>query len=279
MALDQRPDDECSLTFTSDALTDPVEVLGRPALRLALRVDRPLALLSARLEDVAPDGASLLVCWELRNLTHRDSHEDPEPLEPGATYDVALELGVCGHVFAEGHRIRLAVSPTYWPNAWPSPSAARLEILAGSRSRLALPLLGETGRTPSFEPAEASPPLADSDAHVERVREIVVDAETGRHEIRDHQVDGRTIASTGVRYSEEWGDTYTIIEDDPLSATVRCERETRSESSGHPWRVAVSATMACDADDFLVTEAYSAHEGENEVYARTREYRIPRDHV
>jgi putative CocE/NonD family hydrolase len=279
MAVDQRPDDERSLTFTSEALTEPVEVLGRPSLSLTLRVDKPLGVISARLEDVAPDGTSLLVCWEPLNLTHRDSHEDLELLAPGTPYDVELELGVCGHVFAEGHRIRLAISPTYWPNLWPSPEAVTLEVAADSRSRLGLPLLSETGPTPSFEPAESSPPLPDSDGRVERTRETAADPETGRHEMRDHQYEARTIASTGVRYSEEWSDTYAIVEGDPLSAAVMCERETRSESPELAWRVNVSASMTCDANDFIVTEAYSAHEGEDQIYAGTREYRIPRDHV
>ena len=39
--------------------------------------------LAVRLCDVAPDGASLLVTRGLLNLTHRDSHAEPEPLEPG----------------------------------------------------------------------------------------------------------------------------------------------------------------------------------------------------
>jgi predicted acyl esterase len=279
MATDQRPDDACSLTFTTVALVEPVEVLGRPSLSLRLRVDRPLALVSARLEDVAPDGQSLLVCWELLNLTHRESHETPHVLGPGEAYDVGLELGACGHVFAEGHRIRLALSPTYWPNAWPSPEKVTLEVALGPASRLELPLLGETGSAPSFEPAEAPAPLPDSDPHAERVREITVDAETGLHEMKDRQVDARTIAATGVRYIEEGTDTYSIADGDPLSAAVRCWRETRSEHAEHPWRVGVSAEMTCDAEAFFVTETYSAHEGEELLFTRTREHRIPRDHV
>ncbi len=40
-------------------------------------------MIAARLEDVAPDGSSTLVTYGLLNLTHRDSHETPEPLTPG----------------------------------------------------------------------------------------------------------------------------------------------------------------------------------------------------
>ena len=60
--------------------------------RLRVSADRPCALVSARLEDVSPTGESLLVSWGLLNLTHRDSHERPAPLEPGREYDVTLQL-------------------------------------------------------------------------------------------------------------------------------------------------------------------------------------------
>ena len=44
----------------------------------------PVAYLSARLCEVLPDGTSILVSRGILNLTHRESHSDPEPLVPGA---------------------------------------------------------------------------------------------------------------------------------------------------------------------------------------------------
>jgi hypothetical protein len=186
---------------------------------------------------------------------------------------------MCGHTFAPGHRIRLAISPTYWPHAWPSPDAVRLEVATGSPSRIELPLLEESGVTPEFPAPDVSTPLPGADRHAERVREIVVDDTSGRHEIRDRQTISRTIAALGARYVEEGTDAYTIVEGEPLSALVRCERETRSESAEHPWRVNVVAGMSSDHQSFFITETYTAHEDETLLFERSREYRIPRDHV
>ena len=72
-----------SLCFTSDPLAERLELLGFPEVALTLSADRPRALVCVRLCDVAEDGASLLVTRGLFNLTHRDSHEEPTPLEPG----------------------------------------------------------------------------------------------------------------------------------------------------------------------------------------------------
>ena len=74
-------------------------------------------------------------------------------------------------------------------------------------------------------------------------------------------------------------DIYAIVEDEPLSATVRCERETRSAGSGVDWRVTIASEMTCDAGSFHVKEEYAAYEGEVLVFTKTRTHTIPREWV
>ena len=131
---DQRADDGMAVCFDTAPLPERLEILGAPVVTLELSSDRPNAFLCARLCDVAPDGASLRVTYGLLNLTHRASHEHPEPLEPGRRYPMRLQLNDVAHAFPAGHRIRLALSTTYWPIAWPSPEAATVTVsTAGSR--------------------------------------------------------------------------------------------------------------------------------------------------
>ena len=86
LAGDQRPDDALSLTFDSEPLEEPLEILGFPEASLELAVDRPNALVAVRLCDVFPDGTSALVTRGLLNLSHRESHEHPGRSSPaGAT--------------------------------------------------------------------------------------------------------------------------------------------------------------------------------------------------
>ena len=47
------------LAFDSEPLSERVEILGAPRLRVVLACDRPVAFLVARLCDVAPDGSSV----------------------------------------------------------------------------------------------------------------------------------------------------------------------------------------------------------------------------
>ena len=116
---DQRAEDGLALSFTSAPLTEPVEILGQPAAVLALAADQPLALVVVRLCDVLEDGRSCLITRGLLNLTHRHGHDQPEPVVPGEPMTVRVPMKAIGQVVPAGHRLRLSVSTTYWPWAWP----------------------------------------------------------------------------------------------------------------------------------------------------------------
>ena len=102
--VDQRAEDGRSLSFDTEPLTVPLEILGVVRARLLVSSDQPVALVAARLCDVAPDGASTLVTRGLLNLTHRESDEWPAPLPPGEPVAVALALNAIAHSFPPGHR-------------------------------------------------------------------------------------------------------------------------------------------------------------------------------
>ena len=281
IAGDQNPDDARSMTFTSEPLMSPLEVLGFPTARLTLAVDRPQAVVAVRLCDVAPDGSSLLVSWGLWNLTHNEAHEQAVALEPGLERVYEIGLRVCGYRFDAGHRVRMAISPTYWPHAWPSPETVTLGVVTGVRSTLSLPVL-EPGSIEApvgeFEQPEVAAWRPDDPFSIdERIRMITSD-DGGQHVIEDMEVHEHT-AMPGVRYSERARDTYRICTDDPLSAEVVCSRETVSDGGRHPWAVRLLATMRCDEAEFIISEDFAASAGDQEIMRRSRSCRVPRDHV
>ena len=155
LPLDQRPDHVYSLVYDWH-VEQEIEILGSPVLRASVRSSKPVAFLSAKLCEVLPDGSVAMVSRGLLNLTHRDSDTVPEPLVPGETYEVSIELDATSWVFEPGNQIRLALAGSDWPNAWPPPEASDLTIdLAGTS--LALPrVVGEPPivSRPSFAPGE-----------------------------------------------------------------------------------------------------------------------------
>jgi hypothetical protein len=283
LSLDQRLEDGGALTFDTEPLQERLEILGAPVAELELAVDRPVALVAARLSDVAPDGAATRVSYGLLNLTHRESHAHPTPLQPGRRYRVRLQLNDVGQAFPAGHRIRLALSTAYWPIAWPPPEPVTLTLYAGA-STFTLPVRPPDpadAALPPLPPLETPPPLATTvhePARTERVVRHDVSSndvtlewvqDSGRYRFDDIDLTVHTVAS----------DRYTIRPDDPLSArieiawTVRLARgEWHVETQTRTVLTATKATFELDA-------SLEAFEGGTPVHAERWERSIPRDLV
>jgi len=280
----QQVEDGRSLTFTSAPLEEPVEILGFPEVTLAVSVDRPNALLAVRLCDVAPTGASLLVSRGLLNLTHRESHEHPTPLEPGKRYIVTVRLNAIAHVLPVGHQWRVAVSPTYWPHAWPSPQPVTLRVFAGKDSWLSLPQRQprpkEKALAPFEEPEGAEPPEIDVIRAPSRTWEIHQDIVEGRYQLLTNYDSGaQLLRANGIEYESVYGETYTIVEDDPLSAHARCQRAIKIGRGDWRTRIETDSTMTANLESFIVTNVVEAFEGNTRVFTRTSTHVIPRDLV
>jgi hypothetical protein len=278
---DQRADDGLSLVFDSAPLAERVEVLGFPELSLVVAADRPLAQVAVRLCDVARTGESLLVAVGVLNLTHREGHERPEPLEPGRPYEATVRLRACGHAFLPGHRIRVAVSPTYWPWLWPSPEPVTLSVLTG-RSVLALPVRPprpEDERLAPFAEPECSPPLAVEELAPGYSRRTVErDVAAGAVTLLCAYGGHRRIPG-GMEIREDYSDTYSIAEGDPLSARVESTHAVGLARGAWRTRVETASAMWSDAERFFVTTTVVAYEGDEQVFERSRELAVLRDHV
>jgi hypothetical protein len=283
LPVDQRTDDGLSLCFTSAPLTEPVEILGFPRVDLKLSVDQPDALLAARLCDVAPDGTSRLVSWGLLNLTHRHGHEVPEPLEPGQIYRVSVQLNVAAHRMTPGHRWRVAISPTYWPHAWPSPGPVRLTVYMGEESKLVLPVRASNeldGSLLPFESPEGAPMLEYESLRPEDgTRTFTYDVTRGRLQMSDRIDDGRNRLSNGIIYDSVITNSFSILEGQPTSARVECQRQIEISRGDWQTRVETSSVMTSDHDHFYLTNVLDAYEGQVRVFTKSWTRKIRREMV
>ncbi|TAH51668.1 MAG: CocE/NonD family hydrolase [Chloroflexota bacterium] len=281
-ADDQRVQDAKSLTFTSAPLAEGFEILGMPQVTLDVSANQPNALVSVRVCDVAPDGASLLLSWGVLNLTHRNSDEFTEPLEIGKKYRVTLALKPLAHAFAAGHRIRVSVSPTSFPHAWPSPVPVTLCVYLGA-SKIALPQRPPQAQDANvkFELPEGSAPLPiEWLAQGADFATLTQDLVTQKFTLaRGNEPNCYRITAHGLEYSESDADIFSIVEGEPLSARVRCERmialkraewDVRMESEGELW---------CDAENFFVMNVLRAYEDDVQVFEKRWEKKIARENA
>lgn len=150
LARDLRPDEALIPVYTSEPLTEPLDMFGFPEAVLHLSSTAPVAHVVVRLTDVAPDGVSALVTVGVLNLTHRESHIQPAPLAPGEIYEVHVPMKAAGYRFLPGHRVRLSIASAYWPVIWPSPHPADNVVYSGPArpSRLSLPVVSPSSLTP-----------------------------------------------------------------------------------------------------------------------------------
>ncbi|QOZ51458.1 CocE/NonD family hydrolase [Bradyrhizobium sp. CCBAU 53338] len=279
LAEDQREADGLSLCFDREPVVNDTELLGQPVLSLAVSSDRPCGQIVARLCDVAPDGTSTRVTYGFLNLSHREGDEHPVTVEPGQGYEVKLALAPIGWCLKPGHRLRLAISTSYFPIIWPAPHHATLTLdLARCELRLPLRKAGHRCAPPAPSIVMNAPALAASVLRapkLERRRsfdvgssllETVVDEDNG--EIRLEK-DGLTFGSTMKR-------TYSIVANDPLSACCTTSAVWTLGRADWSTRVTVDAIVTSSDKNFFVDTLVSAHEGENEVYGRQYRKVVPR---
>jgi putative CocE/NonD family hydrolase len=257
VARDLRPDDALVPTFTSEALDADLDGVGMASVVLRWESPVPVATAVVRLEDVAPDGTPFQVSAGILNLTHRTSHEAPEPLEPGVVTEVRLAMRATAHRFLAGHRIRLAVASSMWPVVWPSPCPAEYALHLGgdpaTAARLILPTL------PAGHPGAAVPPFKTTPAGLRDVGsyrgdpptwQVVEDVIDGSVTVRTSEFgestlpDGRTTLYTGERLE------MTARDADPARARMHNEVVYRLCEDGSEILIEASGTIRTTATDF-----------------------------
>ena len=276
---DQRRDDAGSLTFDSAPLTADTDLMGAAVLHLKFSVDKPVANVAVRLNAVWPDGAVSRLSYAVHNLCHRDSHEHPQPLEPGKAYTVRIQLDDVAYKLPKGHRLRVSVSTSYWPLIWPAPEPVLLTLHTGA-SFIDLPVrkARRAEVAPVFAPAEAASAvkLVEIDPPWHR-RELTIDQHTGVQRLSIVDDFGRsTIAEHGMTTWACGRESYEIHPDDPLSARQECHWS--EERSRGDWKVRTEtySAMSASKTHWHVTGRLEAYEGEEKILTREWDQKIKR---
>jgi putative CocE/NonD family hydrolase len=281
---DQGREDAIALCFDSEPLEDAFEILGSPVVVLQLSADQPQATVCVRLCEVDSSGASLLVSRGVLNLTHRMDHETPVDLKPGASEPVRVELKAVAHGFRKGHRLRIAVTPAYWPWIWPARTPVTLTVTCGELSTLELPVRRPDDRDRDlreFGPPESGPPLDVSPLpSPPSRRELRIDVGSGRREIvSDFDFFGSRRLKDGLSYQESAQDRFSITVGDPLSAEAQSRWRIAIGRGDWQTRVQTVSTMTATADAFTVTNVVDAFEGDRRMFSKATSSVFPRDGV
>jgi hypothetical protein len=249
-----------------------------------MAADQPVAFIAVRLNDVAPDGTSARVTYGLLNLTHRDSHEHPEPLDPGKFFSVKVTMNDVAYAFPAGHKLRLALSTGYWPIAWPTPKPVTLSFFAG-KSFLDLPVRAPHPSDAALKPFE--PPERAAAELTERrppaVKRILERDRTTNETV--YTVSSSNTESPKLTHIKaidlDIGQTmlkrFRIDEEDP--ATARAEIHLKTWFCRGVWKIRVEThtRLASDSDSFILQAEIRAYEDEEQFFRREWVCRVKRE--
>jgi putative CocE/NonD family hydrolase len=107
------------LVFDSAPLEQNTEVSGTIRARIYVACDCPDLDLWVRLLDEAPDGTAYNLMspgLDVTRASYRDLHNGRQLLEPGKPYLLQLDTLTTSNVFPKGHRIRVMISASFFPN-------------------------------------------------------------------------------------------------------------------------------------------------------------------
>jgi uncharacterized protein len=136
------------LTFDTEPLPNDTELTGAIDSRIYLSCDCRDVDLWVRLYDVAPDGA----VWnemnpgsDVQRASLRDRAQGRQLLHPGTIYEIRLEGPVISNVFKRGHRIRVQISGSFFPNLSRNLQNGELETVAANASKATIRIYHDTG--------------------------------------------------------------------------------------------------------------------------------------
>jgi len=115
--LDQRPllNRQDVLVYTTPALAKDTEVTGPISVMLYAASSATDTDFTAKLDDVYPDGTSMVIAYGIQRARYRESQTNPTLITPGKIYKYTIKVWPTSNLFKAGHQIRLEISSSSSP--------------------------------------------------------------------------------------------------------------------------------------------------------------------
>ncbi|HEX8936490.1 MAG TPA: CocE/NonD family hydrolase [Pseudonocardiaceae bacterium] len=118
-SVEQRPD---VLVYTTPPLAMDTEVTGPISVTLYASSSAPDTDWTAKLVDVHPEGTAVNLNNGIQRASFRESSAAPTSIGPGKVYQYAITVWPTSNLFRAGHRIRLEISSSDFPQFDPNPN-------------------------------------------------------------------------------------------------------------------------------------------------------------
>ena len=103
------------LVYTSDPLTEPLEVIGPVTVIAHVATDAADTDITAKLIDVHPGNFAQRLCDGMVRLRYREGFDRARTVTPGEVYEVEIALWDTCIRLPAGHRLRLEIASSAFP--------------------------------------------------------------------------------------------------------------------------------------------------------------------
>lgn len=276
----QWEDDGSSLIFESEPLRKPLSILGAPSVELEISSNKAVAMVAVRLSNISPDNKTTRITYGLQNLAHRESSKHPKALTKDQKYRINIHLNEIAQIIPKGHRIRIAISSSYFPVAWPSPEQVRLSVYTGI-SKLVLPILpagAEKNKSKSFgDPVVGPCGMTQRINKPERswvIKRDMMDETTTLEVVNNegkvhHEDIGLDVATnTAEKYSYQYNDFQS------LKGEIQCEM--LFERAGWKVETKTSTTLTSSKYRFHIRATLDAYLNGSRVFSKSWDEKVDR---
>jgi predicted acyl esterase len=118
-AIEQRSD---ILVYSGQPLKEPLEITGPITMTLYAKSSAPDTDFTVKLVDVFPDGTAINLANGIQDARFRNSLSVPSLIQPGEVYKYTIHVWSTSNLFLPGHRIRVEISSSDFPQFAPNPN-------------------------------------------------------------------------------------------------------------------------------------------------------------
>jgi uncharacterized protein len=256
------------IRLTSQVLTKPMELYGKPILQLAFAENYPDRQLVARLIEMRRDGRAI-------EISRGSQRFAALPQQLGASSDNGIELHIIARRIDAGSHLAVVLSTGLWPAIAPVPWTDGLDI-SFHGARLILPVCQslQEARGPAVSghnelspattvkiPSRRTVSVTEDPLHHEHVVRLSINAgffgDFVRARFAEIETEIEHTFDVEYRIEKEGGSTLSAVRQD-----FKLER--------NDWKISASASfaLASKADTHRLTGSLVANHGDTEVYRK-----------
>lgn len=136
------------LVYTSDFLTEPITIAGPVKMMLHAATNVSDTDWMIKLVDVYPDGSAYPISEGILRAKFRDGFDKISLLTPDVIYEYEIELTGTANVFQPGHRIRVDITSSNFPQFDRNPNTGK-PLGSSTETRVAQQTIHHGGPSPS----------------------------------------------------------------------------------------------------------------------------------